>query len=336
MNHVAVDIGSRQSQYCERTADGEVVRSGRLKNAALKEFFDALEPSEVVLESCSEAFTLAEWAMQGEHKVTVVPSTLAPALGVGARGVKTDKRDAENLSLASCRMAQLPAVHVPSSFARELRRQLTSRALLVAMRTMAVNNVRGYLRQHVVTLKKGASSSLPKRARAELLAREEGVSGHLEQVLATTEWLTKQIQEADRQLSLVVEKDAACVRMMTVPGVGPVTAAALRAVVDDVSRFAHAHLLEAYLGLTPGESSSGERTQRLGISKAGSAIVRASLVQAAWSAWRTAPNEPMVKWAKALAERRGRRIAIVGFARKLAGILYALWRDGTEYSSTHA
>ena len=120
---------------------------------------------------------------------------------------------------------------------------------------------------------------------------------------------------------------------MTVPGIGPVTAIRFRAALDDVTRFTSSHGVQSYLGLTPGESSSSERQRRTGITKAGPSAPRRMLIQCAWTAFRKHPNEPMVRWAMKIAERRGRFIAVVALARKLAGILFALWRDGTTYRS---
>src|SRR5687768_14067821 len=140
MNHVAVDLGSKQSHVCVRSPAAEILREERLETLSLRKLFDSLEPSRIILEACSEAFTVAEWAKQAGHQVRVVPATLAPALGVGDRGVKTDKRDARNLSLSSCRI-ELPGVHVPSVTARELRSLCTSREALVSSRTKLVNTV---------------------------------------------------------------------------------------------------------------------------------------------------------------------------------------------------
>jgi hypothetical protein len=120
---------------------------------------------------------------------------------------------------------------------------------------------------------------------------------------------------------------------MTVPGIGLVTAVRYVAALDQVGRFKTAHAVAAYLGLTPGERSSSERQQRTGITKAGPAALRRTLIQAAWSAMRTARDEPMVMWAEQVGQRRGRFIAVVALARKMAGILFALWRDGTTYRS---
>jgi transposase len=110
-----------------------------------------------------------------------------------------------------------------------------------------------------------------------------------------------------------------------------VTAVRFVAALDDVTRFRNAHAVQSYLGLTPGENSSSDRKQQTGITKAGAMEVRRALVQAAWAAFRKAPKEPMVGWATQIAARRGVFIAIVALARKLAGILFAMWRDGTTY-----
>src|SRR5438477_12944310 len=123
--------------------------------------------------------------------------------------------------------------------------------------------------------------------------------------------------------------------MMTVPGVGPSVAMRFVAAIDDVSRFESAEKVAAYLGLTPGESSSSEHQQRLSITKAGPSSVRWVLIQAAWVVQfrcRGDPVRPLKLWAAKIKERRGQLIATVALARKLAGICYALWRDGTNYA----
>ncbi len=91
--------------------------------------------------------------------------------------------------------------------------------------------------------------------------------------------------------------------------------------------------MESYLGLVPREMSSGERQHRGRITKAGGGRTRWLLVEAAWSIlrWRRPSTEPLWQWTDRIAHRRGRRVAAVALARRLAGILYAMWRDGTDY-----
>jgi transposase len=102
-------------------------------------------------------------------------------------------------------------------------------------------------------------------------------------------------------------------------------------------RFDHAHHVESYLGLVPREWSSGEQQQRGTITKQGSGQMRALLVGAAWRIWcrKGTVGGKLRQWAERLAARRGKRIAVVALARRLAGILYALWRDGSVYDETH-
>jgi transposase len=148
------------------------------------------------------------------------------------------------------------------------------------------------------------------------------------------ELLDVQILKADREIRKLVKASAICLRLMTTPGVGPLTAMRFVATIDDVKRFATAHDVQAYLGLTPGEDSSSSRTRRTHLTKAGPPQMRWLLVQAAWAALRCAAKHPMATWATQIAERRGKRVAAVALARKLAGILFALWRDGTTYLAT--
>jgi len=123
-------------------------------------------------------------------------------------------------------------------------------------------------------------------------------------------------------------------RLRSVPGVGPVTAAAFIAAIDDAQRFRHAHHLEAYLGLVPREDSSGETQRRGAITKAGHSRVRWLLIQAAVSLLRRHPPqaEELQTWVLRIAARRGKHVAVVALARRLAGILYALLRDGSVFA----
>jgi transposase len=123
---------------------------------------------------------------------------------------------------------------------------------------------------------------------------------------------------------------------MTAPGVGPITAVRFRAAIDDVTRFRSAHAVGSYLGLVPGEHSSSDSQHRLGITKAGSTRLRTCLIQSAWCARRCRNTPQMVQWSLEVEKRRGKHVAIVALARKIAGILFAMWRDGKDYDPQHA
>jgi transposase len=145
--------------------------------------------------------------------------------------------------------------------------------------------------------------------------------------------LNEAIDAADARLAAVVAGDPVVTQLCTAPGIGPVTAVAFVATLDVVTRFSTAHQVEAYLGLTPREHSSGERQHRGRISKTGNSRMRYLLVAAAWRVLRSPDPAaaPLRAWAEGIGQRRGRSIAAVALARRLAGILYAMWRDGTDY-----
>lgn len=121
---------------------------------------------------------------------------------------------------------------------------------------------------------------------------------------------------------------------MTIPGVGPLTAVQFHAGVDDITRFPNAHCVESYFGLTPGERSSSQRKRRTGITKAGPPEMRRLLNQACWCIYRQRPKDPLAVWGRQVAERRGKLVANVAMSRKLVGIMYAIWRDQTNYDAS--
>jgi transposase len=227
---------------------------------------------------------------------------------------------------------ELQGVYVPTAEVQQLRALLTSRQSLLKARTELVNSVRGWLRCSLRRVKNGVGN-FPKKVR-ELCGGT--LPPEVEWQLKGIETLSEQVKLADKTVKEKASKDAVCVRLMTAPGVGPVTSLRFRATVGDVKRFPSAHTLESYLGLTPGERSSGERVRKTGITKAGPSAMRWTLVEAAWAAQRFYPDDPMVRWAQQLTARRGKHVAAVALARKLAGVMYALWRDETDYDSKHS
>jgi transposase len=161
--------------------------------------------------------------------------------------------------------------------------------------------------------------------------RDEWTPAHVELVLLVLDEINKRIREADVQLAQAAESDPICKLLQTVPGVGVLTTMYFVWAVDNIERFANAHALQSYLGITPGENSTGLRRQVTSITKAGPPDVRRMLTQACWVMLMHRPDDPLVKWAKLVAARRGKKVAVVAMSRKLAGILYAMWRDGTPY-----
>jgi transposase len=333
MEHCAIDLGGRKSQVCIRASDGSIVHESRQETQQLGEFLRQRPTSRVVVETSSEAFAIADAARDAGHEVRVVSATLVKTLGVGARRLKTDRRDAQLLSEVSCRM-DLPSVHVPKRESREVKSRCGMRQGLVRSRTQMINSIRGWLRGRGYRIRPGNAASFAQRVR-EIDQLPEYVASQL----AVIDAVSLELRKADKRIQQIAEADPTCVRLMTVPGVGPQTALRFVAAVDEIQRFRDAHRLESYFGVVPGERSSSDTQHRLSITKAGSTTVRWLLLEAAWAVrtrCRSQEARPMQLWALEIEKRRGKHIATVALARKLAGILFAIWRDGTNYDCGRA
>lgn len=335
MQHVAIDLGSKESQICIRQPDGTIVEERKHPTRKLPEIFQTWPTSRVVMEASAEAFKIADAALAAGHQVRVVPGTLVRLLGVGERGVKNDQRDARQLSKASWQ-TDVPSVHIPSAAARELKSICGARDVLVATQRNLSNNVRGWLRTQLWKPPGGTMVTLPERLRTHAQASGRELPEHIERQLTMLTQVTEQVQAANKQARRLAKEHPVCCRLMTVPGVGPITSLRFVAAIDDPSRFSTAHRVQSYVGLTPGEHSSSQRERKTGITKAGPSELRRCLVQAAWSVMLARRPHPMLEWARQIAQRRTRPVAVIALARKLAGILFAIWRDGTTYEANHA
>jgi transposase len=182
VEHCAIDLGGKESQVFVRSSDGHIREERRSPNACLPAYLAGRPPSRVVVETCSDAIAIADAALAVGHEVRVVPSTLVRSLGVGARRLKTDRRDAQVLSEVSCRI-DLPSVHVPSQQARQRKTLCGMREALVGARTKLLNTVRGWLRAEGQRPRAGEVKTFSARVRAVLvtpLSRPTltGSSGH--------------------------------------------------------------------------------------------------------------------------------------------------------------
>jgi len=331
MDHVAIDLGKRESQVCVRDGTGQIVEEKRVRTRELGKVLGGRPRSRVIVETSAEAFGVADLAKEHGHEVRVVPSAIVRLLGVGARKLKTDQRDARALSEASC-LRDLPSVHVPSALSRRLKEQCTAREALIGCRTKLTNTIKGLVRSELGSVAaRGGSPRFVSKVRAQVPSQPQ-----LEWLVAPIEALNAQIHQADRELLAIAKEHPVTRLLMSMPGVGPVTAIRFVSALDDATRFSSASEVASYLGLVPGENTTGFKPVRLGITKAGPSKVRWALSQAAWCLWRTRPNDPLVKWAKRIAERRGRQKAIGALSRKMATILWAMWRDGKRYDPPRA
>lgn len=330
MEHIAIDLGGKESQICVRSADGTIVEEVRWGTRRLGAYLKGRPPGRVILETSSEAFRVADSALELGHEVRVVPATLVPALGVGAHGIKTDRRDAQVLSEVSSRV-DLPSVHIPSELSRSWKATCTAREALVTARTQLVNSVRSWMRCQLLTSSSRSLWTFVKGVRRAALASPQSLPDFIDGQLEVIEVLSDRIARADAELKTLASEHPVCQRLMTIPGVGPVTSIRFVSALDKVERFPNAHAVQCYLGLVPGENSSSTRKRRTSITKAGPPRVRWALGQAAWIFRRTQKLDPLSLWANEVEKRRGKMVAMTALARRLAGVMYAIWRDGTRY-----
>jgi transposase len=166
----------------------------------------------------------------------------------------------------------------------------------------------------------------------DLLTAEPGLSRLVDPLLEARRAIIAQIEHYDRQLVTIARHHQAVARLMSVPGVGPVTALAFAAAIDDPTRFRRSRQVGAYLGLTPRRYQSGEVDRPGHISKAGDGLTRTLLFEAA-NALLTRSRKPsaLKAWAEAIAARCGRKKAKVALARRLAVLLHRLWCDRVTF-----
>ena len=331
MDHVGIDLGAVKSSLCLLDESGALLIQKEVPTSELGQFLKRFK-GRVVMESCTQSRRVAELARDAGLDAVVVPGTFVRQLGVGARGIKTDAKDAECLARASLRNADLPTVRPCCERSRDHRRLLRARQLLVRMRTRCVASVKTYLRGELIVLRgRAVPATFRQHVERVLLGRPEGIPLDIAVLLDSYTDVHKQVERLDAAVLEIVRHDQVCRRLMTVPGVGPVVSLAFASLVDDVSLFPSAEHLASYLALVPGENTTGGKIKRTGVIKAGPDIIRSVLIQAAWSTWRTEPESPLVVWAKRIAERKGKKVAIVALARKLSAIMYAMWKNEQNY-----
>ena len=331
MDYIGIDLHKNSSQVCILTEDGELIER-RIKTG--RESFDKLFAERPPARILVEASTESEWAARHfeglGHEVIVADPNFAPMYATRDRRIKTDRRDARALCEA-CRLSAYRPAHRTSDRQRDVRAHLSVRETLVRTRSRYISLIGALARREGCRIKAGPSPSFARRV------AEAGLPAHtlaqVEPLLVMLAALNEQIKLADKRLEEIVKADEVVQRQCSVPGVGPVVATTFAATLDDASRFLGAKQVRSYLGLVPREYSSGERQRRGRISKAGSARARSLMVEAAWSLlrWKTERTRALHEWWARIAQRRGKATAVVALARKLAGIMFAVWRDGTEF-----
>jgi transposase len=333
MEYSAIDLHLRRSQFRIVREDGSVIREGKIdtSRAELSRVFGERSRMRILLESSTESEWVAQHLDTLGHEVIVADPNYAPMYGMRARKIKTDGRDTAALTEA-CRTGIYRRAHRVSAARRATRQELRVRRHLVQMRSRSISLLRALLRQDGWRLPRGSAEAV--EARLERLALPAGLRTILAPLRTWLQTVNALLATVDEAVATQAAADPLAAHLMTAPGVGPVVALTFTAVLDDPARFGgDAARASAFLGLVPAENSSAERRHRGHITKTGPSELRALLVQASWVIWRgrSAAGAALRAWAHALAARRGRRIAIVALARRLSRVLFALWRDRSDF-----
>jgi transposase len=328
--YIGVDFHARQQTICYLTTEtGELVTAA-LKHepkTAVRTFYEQFSGQVIVgLEASGYSPWFERLLEELGHQVW-----LGDATEIRRRArwrQKNDRRDAE-LILDLMLHDEFPRLHRPSLQSREVMRMLRYRQKLIKMRTMSKNSLQSLALQSGIARR---GRLFTREGHAELNAAVmspamEWQRAHWWQLL---ESLNQQVLEAMTWLKVASQNDVSIARLRTHPGIGLLTSLCLVHTLQPVARFSNTRKVAAYAGFDPMERSSAERKHFLGISKAGSRVLRYLLVEAANTAVRK--DEDLKRFYQRLAQRRGRPKAKVAAARKLLIRAYIMMRDEIDYA----
>jgi transposase len=325
---VGVDLHKRSSQLAVLMPDGEVTQQ-RLENdpTRLEQFFAQVpRGAQIAIETSGTWWWFVDLVERlGHHAVLSNPKQTK---AIAAARLKNDRVDAERLALL-LRGDLLPTVWIPPGL-REARELVRHRVSLVWVRTEIKNRLLALLSRR--NLQPTSSKRwLTVRGRHELEALPLGAipSTVRADCLTLLRVLDEQIRRLDHELVERWGADPRVQRLRTIPGVGPFTAIFLILELGEIQRFPSAKHLASYVGLTPRVRASANRVRMGHISKEGNRLLRWALVVAATQAARR-PG-PLRAWFRAVQQRKGMKIARVALARRLAEIVYQIWKHDMDF-----
>ena len=312
-----------------REETGELLVERRLdhESGEARAFYCSLqEPARVGIEATGPIHWFERLLAELGHQLWIGDSAKIRASEV--RKQKTDERDAL-LILDLLLAKRFPRIWVPTPAERDLRQLLWHRHKLVRLRTMLGNQI------HFLAMSQGLCRKrklFTKKGRAELTGLSLGpwATRRREELLKLLDQLESPIAELDRAVLEEAQRREDAVRLMTHPGIGPVTSLAFVLAVGPITRFRRSKKIASYLGLNPSEESSGGKRRLGAISKQGNTMVRWLLIETVHHAVRQDPA--LRQDYQRLKFRRGHAVAKVAIARKLAVRMYWMLRSGAEYA----
>ena len=340
VTRVGVDLAKNVIQVHAVDAEGEVVAARALRRGAVLSFFGKLPPCMVAMEACSSAHYWGRALIALGHEVRLIPAAHVKPY---VRRAKNDAADAAAICEAMARPGQrFVAVRSVENQAELMRHR--ARELLSGQRTALINALRGHMAEIGVLAAQGARNAYELKRMLTDGADEHGEIVVPECVCAALRPLSNQIDALDARIGAIDDEieaaakaDEKARRLMTIPGIGPITASAILSTVQDIGAFSSGREFAAFLGLTPRQHSSGGK-ERLGrITKMGDRYLRKLLVVGACAVifHRTGHNDALRRWVKALLERKTVtfkiKLTAVALANKLARIVFAILTRGGRY-----
>jgi transposase len=334
---VGCDLGDKFSEFCVLDQTGAMLDRSRARTtrSGLTKAVANYSHAVIVIEAGSHSRWVEEVFRLLGHRVIVANARQVRL--IWQRRFKTDRSDAMLLArLARVDASLLAPVHQRSNSAQIELISLRSRDVLVRSRTRLINHARGVLKQFGIRVQTCSTATFARHA-AEVVPAN--LLPALEPILHALRELTDQIKVHDRQIEELASASPEVQRLMQVPGVGVLAAAAFRLTIDDPHRFKRSRLVGAFVGLAPGKDQSGESDPHKNITKAGNPFLRRTLVQSAhFIMGPFGPDCDLRTWGKKLANRGGKtatKQAIVAVARKLAVLLHRLWITNEDYDPHH-
>lgn len=331
--YAGMDVSLEETTICVVDETGRIVKELR----ALSEppaLIVALEGIGLPMERIGlEACSLTAWLHDGLRDAglsAICIETRQANAAMKTMPNKTDRNDARALAQIM-RTGWFRQVHVKSRQCRLWRSLLVARRTVMNEMRSIENVVRAILREGGIKLGTPARSAFAARVR-DMAASDPMVMALAEPLLAVLATMLEQFAHLTKQVLNIVKDEAVCRRLMSVPGVGPITALAFRATIDRPERFRRSQDVGAHLGLTPSRYQSGETDIQGRISRCGDEIARTALYEAAHSLLvRSKKWSSLRAWGMGVAKRRGMARARVAVARKLAVILHRMWSDGQDF-----
>src|SRR5215831_9881273 len=329
---VGIDIGKSCFHVVGFTRAGTIVVRRRFTRRQLVMYLVNLPPCVIAMEACCGAHHLGRLLITYGHDVRLLPPQFVRPF---VKSHKNDIRDAEAIGEA----AQRPTMHtVPLKTPDQLDLQALHRVRtrLVACRTAVINQIRAFLLERGITIRAGRRPL--QRALPDVLADAgNGLSPRLCRLLERLrgEWdtLDAAIDDTDEEIRVVSNETETCQQLMTVPGIGPLTASAVVAAVGNGSAFRRGRDFAAWLGLVPHQHSTGGKPTLLGISKRGNAYLRQLFIHGARAVLLKRPRYrgQLRSWLDALSARAHPNVVAVALANKLARIAWAILRHQTVF-----